>query len=410
MLSWDLDRARREMKKRDMDALIAIGHENSYYTSGFCRNMSRAYAVGGRPVITVTSADPSEEPVGICALYEKLVMETLPGILIKDWRVYPAWQEIISGDDVEAGTIRSLPKLVQSQREDLYNLLADVLREKGLSESSIGIDMRHCNKADWEAIIAKNPKVNFVDGDQLFFYLRMFKSEDEIAALRTAAEYGVKGIKAMIEGKVEGRTVGELQLRYQTGAFQAVTPDDALYFMMGRRNIGAADFFKNRDRVGYKIAKGDILFIDCGVHYKNYTSDMARTFVVGKPSLTQKKIFNALKAGYDAMLSIIKPGTKFKEVFRTGQDTIRKSGLDWIDRGHYGHTVGIGPEGEQPPFIAPNVEQTLEPNMVICLEAPLYITGSNAVGGGGYSIEDMLLITLDGYEQLTKLERDLIEL
>jgi len=399
------------MKKRDIDALIAIGDENSYYTSGFCRNMAKPYGLGGRPVITVTSADPSNESVGLCALSEKLIMETLPNIIIKDWRIYPTWQQILSGSDIETGRIRSLPKPVQSQREDLYNLLADVLKEKGLSESRIGIDMRHCNKADWEAIIAKNPKVNFVSGDQLFFYLRMFKNQDEIDTLRTAAEYGVKGIKAMIEGGVEGLTVGELQLRYRTGIFQAITPDDAHYFLMGRANfIGVGDFFKNREQVGYKIAKGDILSIDCGVYYKNYTSDMARTFVVGKPSLTQKKIFNALKAGYDAMLSIIKPGTKFKEVFRTGQDTIRKSGLDWIDRGHYGHTVGIGPEGEQPPFIALNVEQTLEPNMVICLEAPLYITGSNAVGGGGYSIEDMLLITLDGYEQLTKLERDLIEL
>jgi len=398
------------MQKRGIDALIAVGDESSYYTSGFCRKMSRAYGVGGRPVITVTSADPAEEPVGICALYEKSIIETLPGILIKDWRIYPAWQEIVSGDDIEAGTIKSLPKPEQYELGDLYSILADVLREKGLSGNKIGIDMRQCNKPTWEAIIAKNPKVNFVDGDQLFFYLRMFKNEDEIAALRTAAEYGVKGIKAMIEGKVEGRTVGELQLRYQTGAFQAVTPDDALYFMMGRRNIGAGDYFKNRDQVGYKIAKGDILFIDCGVTYKYYNSDMARTFVVGKPSPAQKKIADALMAGHDAMLSIMKPGTKFKEIFRIGQDTIRKSGFDWIDRGHYGHTIGISPESEQPPFFGPTEEQTLEPNMVVCLEGPLYVSGSNAVGGGGYNNEDMLLITPDGYEQLTKIEAGLIEL
>ena len=71
MLHWDLNRARKEIQKHGLDALISIGDENSYYTSGFCRKMARAYGVGGRPVVTVTPAYPPSEPIGICALYEK---------------------------------------------------------------------------------------------------------------------------------------------------------------------------------------------------------------------------------------------------------------------------------------------------------------------------------------------------
>jgi len=69
-IHWDLDRARKEMQKRGMDVLIAKDDQNVYYTSGFLRRMARAYGVGGRSLLTITSADPSSEPVGICSTYE----------------------------------------------------------------------------------------------------------------------------------------------------------------------------------------------------------------------------------------------------------------------------------------------------------------------------------------------------
>lgn len=136
-------------------------------------------------------------------------------------------------------------------------------------------------------------------------------------------------------------------------------PEDALYFMMGRRTVAPGDFFKNRDNPNYKVSKGDIIEIDSGVHYKDYNSDLARTFIVGKPNSAQKRIFDALKAGHDAMLSMIKPGVRFKDVFNVGQETIRKSGLPRLERGHFGHIIGIGHESERSPFITPSEEQTL---------------------------------------------------
>jgi len=47
--------------------------------------------------------------------------------------------------------------------------------------------------------------------------------------------------------------------------------------------------------------------------------------------------------------------------------------------------------------------------MVICCEVPLYVTEPSEVGGGAYSIEDELLITANGYEKLTNIESDLVE-
>ena len=79
--------------------------------------------------------------------------------------------------------------------------------------------------------------------------------------------------------------------------------------------------------------------------------------------------------------------------------------MDWYTRGHLGHSVGIYPPCEQPPFICADDETELEPHMVMCLETPLYVGGL-----GAFQIEDMILITPDGHEVLTQLPRDMLEL
>lgn len=134
---------------------------------------------------------------------------------------------------------------------------------------------------------------------------------------------------------------------------------------------------------------------------------MGRTFSVGKPGKLQKKLYVALKAGYEEAISRIKPGVKMKEIHRALQETVNKGGFEWYARGHMGHMVGIGPGAvEQPPFVSADEETDLEPNMVMCVECGTYVAGRF----GAFQIEDMILVTSDGYEQLTKLPRDMIEL
>ena len=94
-----------------------------------------------------------------------------------------------------------------------------------------------------------------------------------------------------------------------------------------------------------------------------------------------------------------------KEIFELALSTARRWGLDWYSRGHMGHTIGPGPRGEQPPFISAAEEGVFEPNMVICLEAPLYVGGL-----GGFQIEEKILITENGYEFLITLPREMMEI
>ena len=126
---------------------------------------------------------------------------------------------------------------------------------------------------------------------------------------------------------------------------------------------------------------------------------------MGKPPETPKKLFDALKAGYEAAASMVKPGVKMKEIHRVLHEVVEKKGYPWFARGHTGHSIGIG-QTEQPPFIAKDQETVLEPNMVIAIECAVHPIGRF----GGLQLEDMFLVTASGKEILTELPREMVEL
>jgi Xaa-Pro aminopeptidase len=271
----------------------------------------------------------------------------------------------------------------------------------------VGVEKNLIQSAEKYAILTKqNPKAKFVEADDIFWELRRVKTQDEIKIIRAAADLAVKGLQAMIEGGVLGATIGELHLRYKRGVFQAASASQAMDLEKLRLTVTSGHHFGTMEDAGYKIRKGDVIFEDNGVTLFGYSSDIGRTFSAGKPAEMPKKLFEALKKGYEDAISIIKPGVKMKEIHKTLHETVNKMGFDWFARGHTGHTIGIG-QGEQPPFFSKDEETVLEPNMVVAVECAVHPIGRF----GGLQIEDMFLVTPSGKENLSELlPREMVEL
>jgi Xaa-Pro dipeptidase len=395
MLLMDMERARRVMQQKGVDALVAITLQNTYYTSGHHINLDWL------PAATVTPADPAFQPVMLTNEFDEESARRESHI--KDIWSYPVWIQIVEEEDLIQGKATRIAKPQQFDKKIFYALLSDIFKEKKLDRGIIGVEIGALTHDDYSLLIEHIPEAKFIDAAGMFFDLRSIKSNGEIEALKIAASMAVKGIQGMIEGGVLGTTIGELHLKYKKSVVQEITKDN-LGFRFDHTLLSAGDLFSTSNSPEYKVANGDVIFIDCGVVVKNYSSDMGRTFIVGKPSPLQEKIYNALRAGYEESLSRIRPGVKMKEIYHAGQEVIRRHGLEWYTRGHLGHTIGLAPP-EQPPFISGDEERELEPNMVICLETPLYVRRH-----GAYQIEDMMLITTKGYEILTELTRDMVEL
>jgi Xaa-Pro aminopeptidase len=143
-----------------------------------------------------------------------------------------------------------------------------------------------------------------------------------------------------------------------------------------------------------KIRKGDLTVVDIGAVYKNYRSDMTRTFVAGHPSEKQKKIHAIVKEAQDKAFAAIKSGAKAHKVDAAGRHAIEKAGYGEFFVHGLGHGVGL--DIHEPPTLNSTSKEKLKAGNVVTDEPGIYL-----VGYGGVRIEDTVLVTEDGAEKLT---------
>lgn len=152
-----------------------------------------------------------------------------------------------------------------------------------------------------------------------------------------------------------------------------------------------------------KIENGDFLTMDFGCVYEGYCSDMTRTIVIGKASDKQKEIYNKVLEAQLAALEVIRAGIKGKDVDKVARDIIYQAGYEGCFGHGLGHSVGLFIHEE--PRFSTSEEDIIEPGMAITVEPGIYVRGF-----GGVRIEDLVVVTEDGYENYTYSDKSLIEL
>jgi Xaa-Pro aminopeptidase len=155
------------------------------------------------------------------------------------------------------------------------------------------------------------------------------------------------------------------------------------------------------------LQAGDMIHPDMYGTVNGYFYDMVRTTVAGRTVTgAQREVLEASVAVVEHIVAGMKPGVSFQDLFRRGADWLTEQGFDAPGAEHaeevaylgqsypsFGHSMGLAWEG---PSIVPNETRTLEPNMVIAVEAEV---GKPGAGTGAF--EHNVLVTADGVENLT---------
>jgi len=198
----------------------------------------------------------------------------------------------------------------------------------------------------------------------------------------------------------------DIRYLYEMGVLRAVMKEPSINNYQdawGYVSVGKGVKVGPKDST--RLKRGDLIKFDCGVNLGGYLSDCGRTFVFGRPDDTQRKMYAALRDAHQRCREMLRPGVKIGEIFRAGQEEVRAHGYPRYTRGHFGHSIGMDSFVEEPPYISEGEPTVLEPGMVLCLETPYY--GDSV---GAFQIEDMVLITRDGYENFNTMPYDLVEL
>jgi Xaa-Pro aminopeptidase len=148
-----------------------------------------------------------------------------------------------------------------------------------------------------------------------------------------------------------------------------------------------------------RIVEGMTVVIDFGALYDGYHSDMTRTFTMGDPSPMQADVYEVVLDAQRRGVALIAPGVGGRAIDNLCRERIAAAGWgDWFTHGT-GHGVGL--QIHESPWLTQSYDDTLREADVVTVEPGVYRRDF-----GGVRIEDMVVVTTDGCQPLTKTPKD----
>ena len=152
-----------------------------------------------------------------------------------------------------------------------------------------------------------------------------------------------------------------------------------------------------------KIQDGDFITMDFGVLYNGYCSDMTRTVAMGHVTEEMEKVYNTVLEAQLAGLAATKAGVPGKDIDLAARKVIEDAGYGPYFGHGYGHSVGL--EIHESPSPNARNEAPMPLHCVASAEPGIYLPGKF-----GVRIEDCVIFTEDGYENLASSPKNLIVL
>lgn len=277
--------------------------------------------------------------------------------------------------------------------EDVAKKVATVLREHGLADAPIGVDL-----VEMPILMALQAEgLTVVDGQQVFLSARKHKTVDEIALLTQACSMVDAAYEDLYEflrpGVRENECVGLVsKTLYDLGSEYV----EGVNAISGERCSPHPHVYSDR-----LVRPGDPAFFDILHSHMGYRTCYYRCFAVGSASVAMRDAYTRCREYMDQAIALVKPGATTADivsVWPTAQefgfaDEMAAFALQ------YGHGVGLS-IWEKPIFsrlVSLDHPEVLEEGMVFALE-----TYWPAEDGTAARIEEELVVTADGCEVITK--------
>lgn len=241
----------------------------------------------------------------------------------------------------------------------------------------------------YEELKKTYPEVSLIPIDSLVEKERAIKDSFEIDLMRKAAKLGFEGFEYVASLLQEG--ISELQLAIELEIFwkkrggKGVAFDPIIAF-------GPNSSMPHYRAGNTRLKKGQNVLIDIGVNLNHYNSDLTRVIFFGDPDPRIQNIYKVVDEARQKAFALCKPGISLGEVDAAARDHIISQGFGDYFTHSLGHGVGLEVH-EYPSFR--NKETILQSGMVLTIEPGIYLPQV-----GGVRLEDTLLITDSGFENL----------
>lgn len=273
--------------------------------------------------------------------------------------------------------------------ESPYALIAKGLKARSLSTATIGAEETvRFVFADGAAHL---PGVKVVSGTPVTAGCRGVKDAHEIALMRLASQVTLKAYEAAWKSLKDGMTQGDfanlVALAHRQLGFEG----------SAGVQVGKYSALPHGSATPQTVHEGTILLIDGGCKVEGYSSDLSRTFVLGKATQRMKDVFEVEHSAQTAAVKTARPGLACEAVDAAARKVITDAGFG-PDYKYFTHRVGhgMGMDGHEWPYLVRGNKLPLAAGMVFSDEPGIYIPGEF-----GIRLEDDMVITDAGAELMT---------
>lgn len=289
------------------------------------------------------------------------------------------------------------------QRDNYFRAVQQVVpdvRRLGVEGDHMTLQVRHKLKRFL-------PDAELVDVSAGCMRQRMVKSPEEIAVIRNGARIADIGGQAVTEAIADGVPEYEVALTGTQAMVREIAKtyphselmDTWVWFQSGINTDGAHNPVTSR-----RVRPGDILSLNCFPMIQGYYTALERTLFFDHCDDASLRYWQINVEVHRRGLELVRPGARCCDIAAELNEIFQRHGVLEHRTFGYGHSFGVlshyyGREAGLE--LREDIDTVLEPGMVVSIE-PMITIADGEPGAGGYREHDILVVTEDGAEDITR--------
>jgi len=351
-----------KLEHNDLDSILVTSSSNFFYLSNYY-------------------TDPHERVIAVYVSRHHDPLMIIPA-LEKDDAKNAGWEyDMISYSD----------------SENPWELFYQFLKRNDSFPKSMAVEQNHLTMERFSQVKSMLSDTEFSDAQEILANLRVIKDKQEYARLKQAAEladFGIKtGIEAINSNMSELEIIAKIEYELKKQGVQQMS--FSTMTLSGSKTASPHGTPSMK-----KIEKGDLVLFDLGVVFEGYCSDITRTVAYKSISSDQENIYNTVLEAETKAIQASQNGTAVGDIDLAARRQIEQAGYGDFFVHRVGHGIGI--ETHEYPSMHSQNKLELKNGMCYTVEPGIYVPGQ-----GGVRIEDMIFMTDDGAETLTKFPKEL---
>lgn len=347
-----IDRTRKTMVQKGVDTLVIGPESNMFYLTGFREEQME------RPLLLIIRED-TERIIAPKIYEEQLSTLGIEGVFYRD------------GEDPFAGTNISGRTAVDDRL--FSSVLIQILKKYSLRE--------------------------IVPSSYVMREVRSVKDDREVEVMSQGVRLTEKALEEAVKEIRTGITERDFSKLLVSKMEEVGLEGKSFEPIVGSGPNSSKPHYRSGDRV---IVNGDALVVDFGGLYKGYSTDMTRTFSVGRASKEFREVYRIVMEGQDLGERALSAGVSASDVDAISRNYIERSGYGKFFIHRLGHGIGI--DVHEDPYLSPDNGEPLRAGNVVTVEPGVYIPQRY-----GVRIEDMAVVKEKGGKVLNSFTKEIIE-